>query len=60
MTVTRTTTVVVNYTTFTPKLMGGGVIHSNVGYRDTFLKTVSLLENYRSEWGKSIHFWKAL
>ena len=26
----------------------------------TFLKIVSLLETYRSEWGKSIHFWKAL
>ena len=38
----------------------GGGVHSNLGCRDTFLKIVSLLENYRSEWGKSIHFWKAL
>ena len=39
---------------------GGGRFHSNLGCCDTFLKIVSLLENYRSEWGKSIHFWKAL
>ena len=35
-------------------LKGGG--HSNLRCHDTFLKIVSLLENYRSEWGKSIHF----
>ena len=35
-------------------------VHSNLGYCDTFLKIVSLLENYRSEWGKRIQFWKAL
>ena len=34
---------------------GGGGAHSNLGCRDTFLKIVSLLENYRSEWGKRIH-----
>ena len=39
---------------------GGGGGHSNLGCRDTFLKIVSLLENYTSEWGKSIHFWNAL
>ena len=39
---------------------GGGGVHSNLGCRDMFLKIVSLLQNYRSEWGKSIHFWKAL
>ena len=38
----------------------GGGVPSNLGCRDTFLKIVSLLKNYRSEWGKSIHFWKAL
>ena len=30
------------------------------GCRDTFLKIVSLPENYRSEGGNSVHFWKAL
>ena len=39
---------------------GGGGGHSNLGCHDMFLKIVSLLKNYRSEWGKSIHFWKAL
>ena len=28
---------------------GGGGVHSNLGCRDTILKIVSLLENYRSE-----------
>ena len=35
-------------------------VHSNLGCRDTFFTVVSLLENHRSEWGKIIHFWKAL
>ena len=42
----------------TSKIIKG--VHSNLGCRDTVLKIVSLLKNYRSEWGKSIHFWKAL
>ena len=40
-------------------LLSGGGVHSNLGCCDTFLKIVSLLENYRSEWGKSIHFGNA-
>ena len=39
---------------------GGGEGNSNLGCRDTSLKIVSLLKNYKSEGGKSIHFWKGL
>ena len=39
---------------------GGGGCHSNLGCRDMFLEILSLLENCRSEGGKSVHFWKAL
>ena len=35
---------------------GGGGVHSNLGCSDTFLKIVLLLENYKAERGKSIHF----
>ena len=37
-----------------------GGFHSNMECHDMFLKIISLLKNYRSEGGKSIHFWKAL
>ena len=39
---------------------GGGRkgVYSDLGCRDTFLKTASLLKNYTSEGGKSIHFGK--
>ena len=39
---------------------GGAGVHSNLGCRHMFFKIVSLLKNCRSEWGKSLHFWKAL
>ena len=37
---------------------GGGGGSLKFGVRDTFLKIVSLLENYRSEWGKVSIFGK--
>ena len=38
----------------------GGEVHSNLGSHDTFLKIVSLLQNYMPERGKRMHVWKAL
>ena len=35
----------------------GDGLHSNLGCHDMFLKVVSLLKNYRSDGGRSIHFW---
>ena len=39
---------------------GGGGVLSVFGCRDTILKKAQYGKNYRSQGGKSIHFWKAL